>query len=158
MGIIKIQDVRLFDGEQVIAKTSVSFDTATGLILDVGNDTDQNAEIIDGAGHTLLPGLIDAHVHVNDYHIPSSIDHLQILRTPLKCGVTTICDMHCDPDKVHNLRHAIQTDLAKARSGEAKVSLPDLKSSLYGATIEGGWPKPVVLAHDPSEEVSITSF
>jgi hypothetical protein len=36
----------------------------------------------------------------------------------------------------------------------ASVELPDLKSAFYGATIEGGWPKPILLTLDPSPEVS----
>lgn len=31
--------------------------------------------------------------------------------------------------------------------------MSDLKSCILAATIEGGWPKPIVLGHDPSEEV-----
>ena len=52
--------------------------------------------------------------------------------------------MHNTPDDVIRLKKEC------ASSSE----LPDLKSAFYGATIEGGWPKPIVLHLDPSPEVS----
>jgi len=37
------------------------------------------------------------------------------------------------------------------------MEMVDIKSSLLGVTIEGGWPKPIVLAHDPADSVSPNS-
>ena len=42
---------------------------------------------VDGAGCTLLPGLIDAHVHVTDWALPLLLRH----------GVTTVRDLHNAP-------------------------------------------------------------
>jgi imidazolonepropionase-like amidohydrolase len=42
---------------------------------------------IDGAGRTLLPGLIDTHVHVQDWTLPVFLKH----------GVTTVRDLHNEP-------------------------------------------------------------
>ena len=42
---------------------------------------------IDGAGRTLIPGLIDAHVHVTDWSLPLF----------LRFGVTTVRDLHNAP-------------------------------------------------------------
>lgn len=167
MGITTITNVRLFDGKDVHQQATVSFDSASGTIIDVNTSPTTNSstvlsethsndhKIIDGNGHTLLPGLIEAHVHCYDLHLPPGANHSQVLRTPLKCGVTTICDMHSDPDTIINFRNDIKKDVEAARKGQSKVQLCDLKSSLYGATIEGGWPKPIVLAHEPTDEVSI---
>lgn len=65
--------------------------------------------------------------------------------------------MHSDPGTIHRFKAQIKEESEEARKGRngGRVELTDLKSSLYGATIEGGWPKPIVLAHDPSEEVSL---
>lgn len=157
MPLIVIKSVRLFDGNEVHSSATVTFDSNSGTIHSVltGSvaDIPKEAEVIDGSGQTLLPGLIDAHVHVYDLHLPKGADHSQVLRTPLKCGVTTICDMHSDPQTIINFRRDIKEELAKVRSEGGKIQLADLKSCLYGATIEGGWPKPIVLGHDPTEEV-----
>jgi imidazolonepropionase-like amidohydrolase len=42
---------------------------------------------VDGAGRTLIPGLIDAHVHVTDWAMPLLLRH----------GVTTVRDLHNAP-------------------------------------------------------------
>lgn len=157
-----IKDVRLFDGKDVHPSASVAFSPVTGKILDVYTSSSSDIipqpgmTVIDGRGHTLLPGLIEAHVHVYDLHLPPGEDHGQVLRSPLKCGVTTICDMHSDLNTIHTFKAQIKAEAEGARKGRngGRVELTDLKSSLYGATIEGGWPKPIVLAHNPSEEVS----
>lgn len=63
--------------------------------------------------------------------------------------------MHSDPATVIKHRKVIAEELAQARKSNGTVTMSDLKSSLYGATIEGGWPKPIVLGHDPTEEVRL---
>ena len=68
----------------------------------------------------------------------------EILRPAIACGITTCLDMHNEPDSVIRIKKACA----------ASAELPDLKSAFYGATIEGGWPKPIVLHLDPSPEVS----
>lgn len=134
------------------------FDSDTGRIASVSTKSSDafplDATVIDGSGHTLLPGLIESHAHVHGLHLPPGADQSDILRSPLRSGVTTVCDMHSDPDTVHKLRKEIADELDTARKSSGTVALSDLKSSLYGATIEGGWPKPIVLGHDPSDEVS----
>lgn len=159
---VLVRNVRLFDGKDVHSSASVCFSPATGKILSVSTSASNESPVeagltvIDGRGHTLLPGLIEAHVHVYDLHLPPGEDHTQVLRSPLRCGVTTICDMHSDPSTIHKFKAQIKNEAAEARKGRngGRVELCDLKSSLYGATIAGGWPKPIVLGHNPSEEVS----
>ena len=58
-----IRNVRLFDGSRVTEKTDVWVED--GKIKAVGGHlkTPAGTETIDGSGKTLLPGLIDAHVH-----------------------------------------------------------------------------------------------
>ena len=81
---LAINNVRLFDGEKVSGPTTVV--TNDGLITAVGAKASipSGCRVIDGTGKTLLPGLIDAHVHVWD---------MQSLRQCLVFGVTSVVDM-----------------------------------------------------------------
>lgn len=59
-----IRDVRLFDGERVVARANVTI--RQGIVAAVGPDIPipPDLPVIDGRGKTLHPGLIDSHVHV----------------------------------------------------------------------------------------------
>ena len=147
-GTTIFSNVRLFDGESVHPSATVT--VKDGLISSVSpsptqhaGSTDHNVTTIDGAGRMLLPGLIDAHVHA---HLRPG-KGAEILKPAILCGITTLLDMHNNPEDVKRLK----AECAKS------AELPDLKSACYGATIDGGWPKPIVLHHDPSEEVSSCS-
>ena len=74
---------------------------------------------MEGHGGTLLPGLIDAHVHL----LPGAP------RQALSFGVTTVLDMFSKPDTV--------------RQAVAQGTGPDaaeVRSSSIGATAPGGHP------------------
>jgi len=79
-----IRNVRVFDGEKVIPKTDVA--VADGKIVAVGPNVaaPPGAQVIDGTGDTLLPGLIDSHVHIWTR---------DVLTSALAFGVTTELDM-----------------------------------------------------------------
>ncbi|OCT54153.1 hypothetical protein CLCR_00180 [Cladophialophora carrionii] len=152
-----IHSVDLFDGHSTHSNATVVFDSESGTITSVSTGSSHaqhpsGATVIDGKGHTLLPGLIESHMHCHGLHLPPGGSMKDILRSPLKSGVTTVCDMHSDLDSVNTHRSAIADELEKAKAG-GTVTLSDLKSSLLGATIEGGWPKPIVLSGHPTEEV-----
>ncbi|KAK4938166.1 hypothetical protein LTR10_021325 [Elasticomyces elasticus] len=152
-----IHSVVLFDGNTTHSDATVTFDPASGKITSVSTSGSgrfpEGATVIDGRGHTLIPGLIDSHIHCFAIHLPPGEDESEILRSPLRCGVTTLCDMHSDPPTVRQRWQAIADDLDQARKSNSTVELSDLKSCLFGATIEGGWPKPIVLGHNPSDEL-----
>ena len=76
-----ITNVKIFDGERVIDKQSVTIKGEK--IINVGGAAPDGAEIIDAEGCTLLPGLIDAHSHPN----------MDALKMDLTFGVTTTCQM-----------------------------------------------------------------
>ena len=77
-----IQNVRVFDGEKILTSRNVLI--ANGKIVDANFKAKVKPEmhLIDGKGRTLLPGLIDAHVHA-----------FQDQDLPLLYGVTTQIDM-----------------------------------------------------------------
>lgn len=170
MTLTTICNVTLFDGRSFHPHSSVTFGSDTGLIVSVsksgspystsaeGDNAIASSAIIDGTGHTLLPGLIDAHIHAYDLHLPPGTFNSAVRYNPLKCGITTLCDMHSDLPSVAKLRAEIREDLeqARAKGPDGRVRMADLKSSLFGATIEGGWPKPIALAGNPSEEVRLS--
>ncbi|WP_328604358.1 amidohydrolase family protein [Amycolatopsis sp. NBC_00345] len=87
--------VRVFDGHQLTDPRTVVIDGTV-----IGTDP-AGAREIDAAGAVLLPGLIDAHVHL---HGPQTLDALA------RWGVTTGLDMACWPDElVTSLRKATGT-------------------------------------------------
>jgi len=85
MASFLVSDVRIFDGEKTIDSGSVLVEH--GKISQVSTSPISfSGTKISKPGHTLLPGLIDVHIHANGgsgVALPQS----------LRCGVTTVCDM-----------------------------------------------------------------
>jgi imidazolonepropionase-like amidohydrolase len=85
-----ITDVRVFDGHGLTEPRTVVVD---GPVI---GDNPDNAEEFDGAGGTLLPGLIDCHLHLAG---------AETLDTLARWGVTTGLDMaFFPPELVKSLR------------------------------------------------------
>lgn len=154
-----IHSTVIFDGISSYPNSTVIFDSETGLIESVSSTvttfpSSDDDIVIDGTGCTVIPGLIDAHIHVHDFHALPDTDHSNLLTRPLRCGVTTVCDMHSDPDTVHKFWALLESELHEAlQAGTAgRVTQSDLKSSLYAATIDNGWPKAITLPQDASPE------
>jgi imidazolonepropionase-like amidohydrolase len=80
--------------------------------------------VVDARGDTVLPGLIDAHVHVS----PGD------LQVALRAGVTTEVDLFGDPGLIGSLRQQASSDPGMA----------DLRSAGTGATAPGGHPTRLV--------------
>ena len=85
-----IVNAKVFDGTKSQDWTSVRF--ADGLIADcpAASAAHEGDEVIDAGGGTVLPGLIDAHVHL----VPGA------LAQSLTFGVTTVLDMFSKPGLV----------------------------------------------------------
>lgn len=116
-----IRNVRVFDGDRTIPRANVIVDD--GRIAAVGADAiPAGLPIIDGAGKTLLPGLIDSHVHV----FPGAQGDA------LRFGVTTELDMF-DVSKEFAKWRAQRQSLA--RTNEA-----DTWAAGLGVTVPGGAP------------------
>lgn len=77
-----VQDVRVFDGEKVHPKRSVLIENGIIANADYRGAAPPGARVVSGEGRTLLPGLIDSHVH--------AYRHFEL---PLLFGVTTQVDM-----------------------------------------------------------------
>ena len=61
--VTAITDVQIFDGDRVLDERTVVLDGA--LISAIGGPVPPGAVIVDSAGATLLPGLIDSHTHTS---------------------------------------------------------------------------------------------
>ena len=115
-----IHNVRIFDGSRVIKKGDVW--VRNGLIQAVGAKVKapSGARLIDGTGKTLLPGLIDAHVHTWG----------DAPRQALIFGVTTELDMFSD----YKYAAKIKKDQAEGKDLDfAKGSRKDLEGWSGGA-------------------------
>jgi imidazolonepropionase-like amidohydrolase len=116
-----ITNVRIFDGESVVPAGNVIIAGGKIVACGPGAAIPAGAEIIDGTGKTLLPGLIDAHVHV------ISTD---LLKQALVFGVTSVVDMFMDVSAMQAVKKA-----------QAEGKAPDqafLVSSGTLATVAGG--------------------
>lgn len=94
-----IKDVRIFTGDDFIEEGFVCF--SNGCIVEIGKgqfqDGAHDAAIISRPGDTLIPGLIDSHIHALGGNVHS-------IEQSLRFGVTTVCDMHNDPRDNEKLR------------------------------------------------------
>lgn len=127
VGTTFIHDVRVFDGESVKGTGSVEFTDGVVTLVAVGPNARPrpapDAEVVDGSGLTLLPGLVDAHTHV--FGVPENLE------LALAFGVTTELDMFMGPaDATRAL-----CELAAARDDVA-----DMRSAGWLASAPGGHP------------------
>ena len=115
-----IVNARVFDGTRLRDWTSVRF--ADGIITDcaTGPTAQDGDEVIDAEGGTILPGLIDSHIHL----VPGA------LAQGLIFGVTTALDMFSQADVMA---------VAKQQAG-ARSDVADVRSAGIGATAPGGHP------------------
>ena len=115
-----IRNARIFDGHKVIDQGDVWVES--GRIKEVGRGLKVPAEIkaIDGAGDTLLPGMIDSHTHAWG----DALKEAEIF------GVTTELDMFTD------VKYAQQ--IKKEQAEDRDLDLADLRSAGTLATAPGG--------------------
>jgi imidazolonepropionase-like amidohydrolase len=118
--VFLVQDVRVFDGERTWPKASVLVRDGRVEAIAVQVDVPVGAQVIDGKGRTLLPGLIDAHTHTWG----------TARRDALRFGVTTELDMFTDWRQLAAAR--------EERNSLAATGSADLWSAGTLATVPGG--------------------
>lgn len=120
-----IRDVRIFDGDRVQEHRSVLI--ADGKIARIGDakmKVPPDTEVIEGKERTLLPGLIDAHVHLPD-------NTEGAMRQALTLGVTTQLDMFTAGERLKKI---------KSLEAEDRPALSDVRTAGTGVTVAGGHP------------------
>src|SRR5690606_1802986 len=124
-----VRDVRVFDGAGMIGRATVV--VRDGRIAAVGSDVEIPADmaVVDGAGRTLLPGLIDAHAH----------SWGEARADALRFGVTTELDMLGDRTRLPAIRAQRQslerTSEADLWSSGAAVTAPGGHGTQYGMQV-----------------------
>ncbi len=120
-----IHHVRIFDGAKVLDADTVLVKGGQISAVGKGLKAPEGAELIDGAGHTLLPGLIDAHTHVYDAALPQA----------LLFGVTTELDMFTDATLAQDLKAHPKADQADLRSAGTLATAPGGHGTEYDIKI-----------------------
>lgn len=110
-----IANVDVFDGYRMVRNRTVT--VSNGVIVELAPAAGKPS------GMTLLPGLIDSHVHVSN---ELSLEQAAAL------GVTTELDMWGDPKNLIPLKHALER-------GEYP-NAADFRTAGTGATVAGGHP------------------
>ena len=110
---IAITNVRIFDGTRVIPSGTVVLRGRN--IADVGPKVavPAGAEVIDGAGATLLPGLIDSHTHTwGDALNRAAV--FGVTTKPSTCSPIRRSPARCAPSRRRPARRAGPTSTARA--------------------------------------------
>jgi imidazolonepropionase-like amidohydrolase len=132
-----IRNVRVFDGTRVLDANSVLVERDT--IRRVGTDvaTPPGVPVVNGAGMTLLPGLIDAHTH-------TSVEPQ--LGQALLFGVTTEMGMDDPPSLVQRVKAAEAR--GENRDGADLFSAGWVATVPHGHGTEYGSPNPTLTRPD----------
>lgn len=134
-----IRNVTLFDGRGVIRHATVTMSDT--VITHIGQDREgaevaSGADVIEGEGRTLLPGLIDSHTHIPSLK-PAAYS---ALRRALVFGVTTELDMNTEPRTVAEIKRCQAAgdgmDMADVRSSGRLITAPGGHGTEYGAEIQ----------------------
>jgi len=128
-GTTAVKNVRIFDGgKAILAGTVVIKD---GKIAAVGAKVaiPADAEIIDGRGKTLLPGLIDSHVHTWGS---------EPLKQAAMFGVTSVIDMFTSIEMAKGYRKELAggaRDIAFFMSPQVLLTVPGGHGTQFGVPI-----------------------
>ncbi len=133
-----IRGVTLIDGTGADPVAEIDIRIADGRIVKIGSDlsASPDAETIDGSGKYVIPGLIDAHVHLDApivFQLTPDEKAQVIEHTPkafLYNGVTTVLNVSSKVDWIFEQRQAER---------EGRLLSPRIYAMGRSFTPEGGW-------------------
>ncbi|MFO1514312.1 MAG: amidohydrolase family protein [Verrucomicrobiota bacterium] len=120
---VVFQNVQVFDGMEILPHTTVVVQGRTIVAVGASVKPPAGATVIDGEGQTLLPGLIDAHVHNDNEPL--------LLRQAAVFGVTTVLNMFTG-----HPQHDVQ--MRKEQEAGLATNRADLFTAGIGVTAKGG--------------------
>jgi imidazolonepropionase-like amidohydrolase len=132
-----IKNVMLFDGEKLIEKTSVLVED--GMISEVGKRIKTKAEVIDGSGKFLMPGMTNSHVHA----------FMQFnLTEAANAGVLNLLDMHGMETHQSTMQKSSfeTTNLARYFYAGSAATAPD------GHGTQFGFPSPTLTKAEEAQD------
>jgi imidazolonepropionase-like amidohydrolase len=141
-GDLIIRRARIVDVNGVRGPTSIRIEA--GRITAIGDDIAAGPTALDVAGATVMPGLIDAHVHLsltpggltrNDDAEATRALRLHHMRAYLACGITTIFD----PAVENVVMEDIQRSLAAGHAGPRYLAV-GTPMATPGGYMESLWP------------------
>ncbi len=113
-----IKNVRLFDGENYFERVNLVFNSDSIVSISKNENLPEANTIIDGTGQTIIPPLLNAHVHVWSE---------KNLKEAMSAGIYALLDMHTT-DSVAN----------ELRKYKDYIDCATYYSSGPGATVKGG--------------------
>jgi imidazolonepropionase-like amidohydrolase len=133
---VLIRDASLVGGKGEPTRSGVDLLIEAGVIREIGEDlTHPDARVIDAAGKTVLPGLIDCHTHLNvvpgaalrgDDRAALEEARKSQLRAYLAAGVTTVLDAAAPPSVLTEMREYVErSNLGPRIEGLAPVLTPE---------------------------------
>ena len=137
-------------GESFEPVRDASIVVTDGRITEIGRDVTipDGAQIVDLTGKTVLPGFIDAHVHIGFYE-PSDV---------LAGGVTTVRDLAWPPERISVLVRDSQVD---AWNGPTILAAGPMLTAPGGYPTRAGWAPPgtgLEVSSVPEAQVAVTSI
>lgn len=124
-----IQHVRVFDGERMLPARQVLIDQGKIVDANYKGKIKDDMKLIDGSGRSLLPGLIDSHVHA-----------YQDQDVPLLFGVTSHIDMFSAVEQMQGIKKQMKegknTTAPDLFSAGTLATAPKGHGTEYGMTIE----------------------
>jgi len=140
---LAFHDVDVFDGSRMLRRVNVV--VLDGMIRAVAPEAPipRGAQVIEGHGKTLIPGLFDSHTHLGER------DMKQYLQEALSFGVTTELEMFGTKASLalrRELEHTDDPDLADFRTAGIGVTAPG-----GHPTQMGGTPFPTLSPNDDAQ-------